>query len=70
MIKIIEYGTITETRCNNCGCRFAYEREDIQYDSIQKVTTAIEQFDEMKNPRVICPQCKAIVKVKQPKTMK
>ena len=63
MIKILEYGTTTETRCNNCGCRFTYDREDIQYDSTAEI-------GNMKNPHVICPQCKAIVKVKQPQTMR
>lgn len=30
MIKIIEPGTKTVAECNSCGCKFSYEKEDIQ----------------------------------------
>ena len=29
MIKIIEPGTRTITKCTECGCKFSYENEDI-----------------------------------------
>lgn len=30
MIKIIEHGTRTVAECCHCGCKFSYEKEDIQ----------------------------------------
>lgn len=30
MIKIIERGTKTIGECENCGCRFSYEKKDIK----------------------------------------
>lgn len=44
MIKIIEPGTKTVAECNSCGCKFSYEKEDIQ----------LPIFFE---PYVTCPQC-------------
>lgn len=33
MIKIIEHGTIKRKRCENCGCLFSYEKEDVEYNT-------------------------------------
>ena len=46
MIKIIEHGTIERKRCENCGCLFSYEKEDI------------EHCDFINYDYIICPQCK------------
>lgn len=55
MIKIIEPGTRTTTECANCGCKFSYEKEDIQsrpYKSpgILRMPIFLESY-------VTCPQC-------------
>ena len=34
MIKIIEPGTRTITKCSECGCKFSYENEDIEKDGL------------------------------------
>ena len=34
MIKIIEPGTRTITKCTECGCKFSYENEDIEKDGL------------------------------------
>ena len=44
MIKIIEYGTKQIKTCENCGCKFSFEKEDIKGG---------RGFKEW----VICPQC-------------
>ena len=50
MIKIIKEGTRKIAKCQNCGCEFSYEREDVLRDPIR-----IEN-------RVNCPQCnKAVI---------
>lgn len=51
MIKIIEPGTKKIAICNDCGCKFSYEKEDVQttpFDPLGLVEQ--EEF-------VICPQC-------------
>ena len=45
MIKAIERGTKTVTKCAECGCKFSYENEDIK-DLLLAVISYIE-----------CPQC-------------
>ena len=56
MIKIIEYGTIKKQRCNNCGCLFSYEEEDV------KERTINDSFNSLGGVYctnyVVCPQCK------------
>lgn len=32
MIKVIERGTKTIGECENCGCRFSYDKKDIKKD--------------------------------------
>lgn len=34
MIKIIERGTRTVVRCNECGCKFSYEDEDVVHGCV------------------------------------
>ena len=53
MIKIIEPGTKKITYCEDCGCKFSYEKEDVQEvssSSISKSVVAHKIF-------VMCPQC-------------
>ena len=44
MIEIIERGTKTIGECENCGCKFSYENEDIETVFLGKNW-------------VVCPQC-------------
>lgn len=61
MIKIIEPGTKIVAECNSCGCKFSYEKEDIQSrphktpdgcarQVLQKLPKLFEYY-------VLCPQC-------------
>ena len=45
MIKIIKEGTRKIAKCQNCGCEFSYEKEDV----------LIDPFTRENN--VNCPQC-------------
>ena len=50
MIKIIKEGTRKITKCQNCGCEFSYEEEDVLRDPVR-----VENH-------VNCPQCnKAVI---------
>ena len=52
MIKIIEPGTRTITKCAECGCKFSYENEDIKVsgpNSMDKLQT--------RKSYIVCPQC-------------
>ena len=51
MIKIIKEGTRKIEKCQNCGCEFSYEREDLCMDPISKKWI------------VNCPQCDKAVTV-------
>lgn len=51
MIKIIEPGTKQIAICNDCGCKFSYEKEDILHFVSQGVLTITAK------DYVICPQC-------------
>ena len=52
MIKIIERGTKTIGECENCGCRFSYENEDIEVS----VPHSMDQLQTRKS-YIVCPQC-------------
>ena len=52
MIKIIEPGTRTITECAECGCKFSYEKEDIEVI----VLYSMDQLQTRK-PYIVCPQC-------------
>ena len=51
MIQIIKKGTRKIAKCQNCGCEFSYEREDVLVDPIWR------------EKRVNCPQCNKAIKV-------
>ena len=60
MIKIIEPGTKTVTKCQYCGCKFSYEEEDIQsrpYKVADGVVPGITKLPIFFESYVICPQC-------------
>lgn len=53
MIKIIEHGTIKKKQCENCGCLFSYEKEDIEHSTNISLESFACGYDY-----IICPQCK------------
>ena len=52
MIKIIEHGTRTVTECAECGCKFSYEKEDIEVSGLY----SMDQLQTRKS-YIVCPQC-------------
>lgn len=52
MIKIIEPGTRTVTECAECGCKFSYEKEDIENDGLLTNNLVF-----LGKTWVVCPQC-------------
>ena len=52
MIKIIERGTKTIGECENCGCKFSYENEDIKVSGPH----SMDQLQTRKS-YIECPQC-------------
>ena len=52
MIKIIEPGTRTITKCAECGCKFSYENEYIEKDG-----TLLNNSVFLGKTWVVCPQC-------------
>ena len=52
MIKIIEPGTRTVTECAECGCKFSYEKEDIEVSGLY----SMDQLQTRKS-YIVCPQC-------------
>ena len=52
MIKIIEPGTRTITKCTECGCKFSYENEDIEKDGL--LANNLVYIGKI---FVVCPQC-------------
>lgn len=52
MIKIIEPGTRTVTKCTECGCKFSYENEDIEKDGLWANNLVF-----IGKIFVACPQC-------------
>ena len=49
MIKIIESGTRKVIQCDVCGCKFSYEKDDVQNERTQ-LFSGFYDFVE-------CPQC-------------
>lgn len=70
MIKIIEPGTKTVAECNNCGCKFSYEKEDIQsrpYKVPDGFVPSITKLPIFFESYVTCPQCGKTMTVKSQK---
>lgn len=56
MIEIIKRGTKKTCTCDNCGCIFSYEDEDIEvklYHAFDISQIADDEYKEL----VRCPQC-------------
>lgn len=70
MIKIIEPGTKTVAECNSCGCKFSYEKEDIQsrpYKVPDGFVPSITKLPIFFESYVTCPQCSKTMTVKSQK---
>ena len=70
MIKIIEPGTKTMAECNSCGCKFSYEKEDIQsrpYKVPDGFVPSITKLPIFFESYVTCPQCGKTMTVKSQK---
>lgn len=70
MIKIIEPGTKTVAECNSCGCKFSYEREDVQcrpYKVPDGFVPDITKLPIFLESYVTCPQCGKTMAVKSQK---
>lgn len=70
MIKIIEPGTKTVAECNSCGCKFSYEKEDIQsrpYKVPDGFVPSITKLPIFFESYVTCPQCDKTMTVKSQK---
>ena len=52
MIKIIEPGTRTVTSCKYCGCKFSYEKEDIEVIGLYPMDPL-----QPRKPYIVCTQC-------------
>ena len=55
MIKIIKRGTKAVTTCDECGCEFSYEEEDINHTRDEEIIFGIPSV--YTGRYVICPQC-------------
>ena len=52
MIKIIEPGTRTVTKCTGCGCKFSYDNDYIEKDGLWANNLVF-----IGKIFVVCPQC-------------
>lgn len=57
MIKIIERGTKQIRTCENCGCKFSFEAEDIEERKVNVFFNNSVVLDKV----VFCPQCSEAV---------
>lgn len=57
MIKILKTGTKEEIECNNCGCLFTYEAEDVLHH-YSNINLRSYHYDYIQ-----CPQCHKEIKV-------
>ena len=53
MIKIIKEGTRKKQQCENCGCLFLYDSEDIEHEEFFYTMQHIGGHREY----IKCPQC-------------
>lgn len=63
MIEIIKRGTKHIAVCNECGCKFRYDDEDVKSEHDNEYT----YIYDMTKAYINCPQCNAKVVIKQTK---
>jgi hypothetical protein len=64
MIEIIKRGTKKTCTCNECGCYFSYEDEDVLVESYHSLDI-FQMSDDYYKEFVQCPQCDEKVILKQ-----
>lgn len=57
MIEIIKLGTKKKIVCDHCGCKFSFEKEDVQHEDTDNYKGFMEY--------VKCPQCGEKVTIRQ-----
>lgn len=57
MIKIIKQGTRRKAECNECGCVFSYEEEDLTKYGIISPENKMNQIFSRTECLIKCPQC-------------
>lgn len=57
MVRIIKAGTRKITTCDNCGCKFSYEDEDVIDGGTYKINKDSCVVFNNESPYVVCPQC-------------
>lgn len=62
MIKIIQKGTRRIETCENCGCIFSFEDEDVH-------KTTSDTDDKYNEECVVCPQCGLVISLVGTKTV-
>ena len=55
MIKIIEKGTNHKIRCNDCGCLFSFDDEDMNIRA--GIGMCGMEIREKHYKTIVCPQC-------------
>lgn len=66
MIEIIKRGTKKTCTCDNCGCYFSYEEEDIKVESYHAFDIT-QMGDDTYKEYVQCPQCDTEIILSQTK---
>lgn len=61
MIRIIEKGTRQTKTCENCGCRFSFEAEDIEV--VRELPICGGKITELEY--IKCPQCGEQISIEQ-----
>lgn len=57
MIKIIKQGTRRKAECNECGCVFSYEEEDLQKLWVLNTENKMNPIFSRTECLIKCPQC-------------
>lgn len=65
MIEIIKRGTKRTCTCNECGCLFRYEDEDVEVETLEANTSGV--IGIIQREFVQCPQCDEKIVLKQTK---
>lgn len=64
MIEIIKRGTKKTCTCNECGCYFSYEDEDVE-NVYQGSYFSVSEMNHKNTIR--CPQCESVITLNQTK---
>lgn len=59
MIKIIKKGTKQIRTCEECGCKFSFEEEDIE----ERKVNITRDSEVVVNKIIFCPQCRKSITI-------